>query len=274
MPEIDLGYVLSLAREKLANTSDFNYETYTQILATELERRQMIELAVGGYGAVPSPKFAHAERLLVEAFCHMLYNGILIPEPDTPHPPRMSKFYVTERGRCWLRSGEPMPEDALGFMRAINELAPAIDDVIRQYIEEALITYNRQAWFASAVMLGAAAEKAVYLLAEALERSVQNVRVKHKLQTTMKERTLPNLFKLISETLENVRKQMPYELYEGLGQHLLSFFEAIRVQRNEAVHPAIAKVSPERVRMTIAAFPRALSVAIRITDWLATNDIL
>ena len=43
--------------------------------------------------------------------------------------------------------------------------------MIKKYVQEALTTYERQAYFAAAVMIGAAAESAVYLLAAAMQKS-------------------------------------------------------------------------------------------------------
>jgi hypothetical protein len=60
----------------------------------------------------------------------------------------------------------------------------SVDAVIRQYVSEALNTYIRGTFFASAVMIGAASEKAIYMVAESLVPALQDV-VK---QETLKKR--------------------------------------------------------------------------------------
>ena len=56
-----------------------------------------------------------------------------------------------------------LPEDALRYMKFLHEMVPTLDSVIEQYVSESLIAFEREALFASAVMLGAASEKRLYL---------------------------------------------------------------------------------------------------------------
>jgi len=67
--------------------------------------------------------------------------------------------------------------------------------------------------------------------------------------------------------------KMPYSVHEGNTQHLLSMFEMIRVQRNDAVHPAIGEVNRAKVFLTIQTLPPALEVTYRLIEWFATNQI-
>ena len=60
---------------------------------------------------------------------------------------------------------------------------------------------------------------------------------------------------------------LPYDIHEGSEHHLMSLFEAIRVQRNEAVHPTVGQVTPATVRLTISAFPSACRKVYDLIDW-------
>jgi hypothetical protein len=60
---------------------------------------------------------------------------------------------------------------------------------------------------------------------------------------------------------------------EGTEQHLLSFFDSIRVQRNEAVHPNAALVTPSKVQLSLAAFPHACQKVYDLIGWLDANRI-
>jgi hypothetical protein len=51
----------------------------------------------------------------------------------------------------------------------------------------------------------------------------------------------------------------------------MSLFEAIRVQRNNAVHPMNAKVSEESVRILIQSFPYALAKSETLRNWSIAN---
>ena len=67
---------------------------------------------------------------------------------------------------------------------------PSMDDVVEQYVTEALIAFERQAYFAAAVMLGAASEKALYILAEAMVDALKSQKAKQTLEQHPKGRTL------------------------------------------------------------------------------------
>jgi len=173
----------------------------------------------------------------------------------------------------WAAGEEPVPEDARRYMQVLHSLVPNLDDVIRQYVEESLITYQRQAYFASAVMIGAACEKAVYLLADAFLRSVQDPNEKKKLAEAMQRRSISRLFDGIQEVLTLKSRIIPYDVTEGTEHHLLSFLDSVRVQRNEAVHPDAALVTPSKVQLSLAAFPHACEKVFDLIRWLDANPI-
>ena len=83
---------------------------------------------------------------------------------------------------------------------------------------------------------------------------------KVKLEGLINSRGMKALFDFIQETIINGQKSkaIPYSVAEGASPHLMSLVEAIRVERNDAVHPQNAKVSDLSVRLSYQAFPHAL----------------
>lgn len=83
------------------------------------------------------------------------------------------------------------------------------------------------------------------------------------------------MFKLLLDHLESLKNAgtIPYKVHEGSEIHLLSLMEAIRVQRNDAVHPATAAVSKRSVWLTLIAFPAACRKVYDLIDWLQANKI-
>jgi hypothetical protein len=150
---------------------------------------------------------------------------------------------------------------------------PVIDPVIEQYVIEALTAFEREAFFATAVMLGAASEKELYLLAKAVLLALKDAKRQSKLQALLDRRKLLELFEAVRDTIHEAAKAklLPYADYEGSDTHLMSLFEAIRVQRNDAVHPMNATVSEESVRILIQSFPYALAKSETLRSWLIAN---
>jgi hypothetical protein len=103
-------------------------------------------------------------------------------------------------------------------------LVPTFDPVIEQYVIESLIAFNREAYFAAAVMLGAASEKAIYLLAESLLGSLLDPKRREKLEALLKRRKLWDLLDAIGKLIHGA-SNLPYEVTEGSESHCLKQYE-------------------------------------------------
>jgi hypothetical protein len=210
---------------------------------------------------------------LVEAYWYLISMGYVVPEPQGNRVPEFNGLRITGLGHEWARGDEPSPEDQLGFLAALKAQIPQVDPIIGQYVQEAVAAYARMMFFASAVMIGAASEKTIYLLMDALGSSVTDLKEKAAIIKTMKERGLPAMFKRLQDNLTHAKKVIPWEVHEGADAHLLSLQEAIRVQRNTAVHPQAGKVTPQTVRLTLASFPGACKKAYDLIEWFKLNKV-
>jgi hypothetical protein len=287
---IDLGTVLHFMRAALrersaavqsgTGTLDVQYGAVVESALRRMGQAQLItlpsDLQYGSLDAKVSNQNPELIRLVVEAFHYLLHNGIITRAPNPPNFPgssNVNSFVITDRGLKWSAGEEPVPEDAKRYMQVLESLVPNLDLVVRQYVEESLVAYQRQAYFAAAVMIGAACEKAVYLLADSFLRSVRDPNEKKKLDEAMQRRSISRLFKSIQELLSAKIKTIPYDVTEGAEQHLLSFLDSVRVQRNEAVHPNAALVTPGKVQLSLAAFPHACEKVFELIRWLDANPI-
>jgi hypothetical protein len=158
-------------------------------------------------------------------------------------------------------------------MKLLRERVPALDPIIEQYVIEALTAFDRDAYFASAVMLGAASEKELYLLAEAVFSALKDPKKQSKLRGLLDRRKLLELFETVRDTIHQgvTAKVIPYTDSEGSTTHLMSLYEAVRVQRNDAVHPMNAIVSEDSVRLLLQSFPYALSKSEELRAWCVAN---
>ncbi len=260
-------------RDALKSLSHQGQITFPDLMTTTLK-----ELARVGLAVEQGDNFREIwERLrdihplaflLIEAHAQIATMGYIVNYPKTPRPPDPNWFRVTERGKQWISSAGPALEDSDGFLAALNERIPTLDPVVRQYIVEAVVTYNSQVWFASAVMVGAASEKLVYMLTESL-LLVTGGDKSRSLRKASKERHLPTMFEQLNKVLAGhiESKSLPYEIHEGSEPHLMSLFESIRVQRNNAVHPSVGEVTPATVRLTLSAFPAACRKVYDLIEW-------
>jgi hypothetical protein len=270
----------SAALQGGSGTVDVQYGGIVEPTLRQMGEAQIIslpsDLQYGSLEAKVSNKNPELSRLIVEAFHYLLHNGLITRTPDPPNFPghmNINSFIITRRGIEWAAGEEPIPEDARRYIAVLQSLVPNLDPIIRQYVDESLIAYQRQAYFAAAVMVGAACEKSAYLLADSFLRSVQATSEKKKLDEAMRGRSISRLFGAIQELLKAKSKTIPYDVTEGTEQHLLSFLDSVRVQRNEAVHPNAALVTPSKVQLSLAAFPHACEKVFELIRWLDANPI-
>jgi len=124
-------------------------------------------------------------------------------------------------------------------------------------------------------MLGAANERLTYLTMNAIQNSTREAQRKKRIEKSVTtDRKLGEMFKLIDAAVSDAKAGgMPYVVYEGSERHLLSIQEAIRVQRNDAVHPQLGQVTPDMLRLALAAFPAACKKMYDLMFWFQQNSI-
>jgi hypothetical protein len=215
-------------------------------------------------------------ELAMETYFYLLRNGYAVGKPsdDYQNAPNPHLYRWTERGLQWIAGAEPVPENAGAYLEFLRSRVSPLDPVIEQYVLEAVAAFERQAHFASAVMLGAASEKALYALAESLLGAIKNGKERENLQNLFDRRRLFALFALVQKTISVAsKKALPHAISEGATTHMMSIYEAIRVQRNDAVHPMNASVSADSVRFLLVSFPYALQRAEALRTWFSSNSL-
>lgn len=279
-PKYSLSWILPLVRQSLNSPAGFAFEAYVDGVFKLLEDQHVegIQKFPPGSHENFTYDLKKSSRELVElateAFFYLIHAGIIVPAPPSESlkgigPPYRLSFL----GQRWREGGEPVPEDYDGYLNFLHTLIPALDTVIAQYVSEGLSSFVRQSYFAAAVMIGAASEKAIYLLADSMSAALRKPADRTKLTDLLGRRSLKALFDFITKKITDtsVQKIIPYAVGEDAETHLMSLFAAIRVQRNDAVHPMNAQVSAEAVRLSFSAFPHALKKTQDLRDWFNKN---
>ena len=182
---------------------------------------------------------------------------------------------LTEFGHSVVKEEQPTCYDPEGYATTLDSFTPRIDPVIKQYVMEGLNCFRQRLFFAAAVMFGAAAEKAVLLLLESIGKAQKDSKRQQEIARLLEQGRLPKIFSEIRSSVEKAIKanMIPYSVHEGSSEHLLSLYEMVRVQRNDAVHPAAGEVSKTKVFLTVQALPAALGSAYRLIGWFSQNEV-
>lgn len=277
-----LPWILPYVRKVVKLSGNFNYETFMSHLWTQMEPAvpdikrydQLQQQQLRRVFDYSSPK--ELPSVANDAFFFLIRNGYIVPEVDRSvtfpmHAPRGDRYDVTPRGKQWTDGADdPLPEDTAGYMKLLKQNVSTLDPVVEEYIRNALIAFNGGAHFAAAVMVGAAAEKAIYMLAEAMVPAFKAISRKSKLEQLFKaKRSLTHFLEFIRDTLEMNAKLLGPS--DNAITQIAGMFDAIRVQRNDAVHPQSGYVSDLSVRFTLVNFPAFLEKSEEVRDWLIRN---
>ena len=106
-------------------------------------------------------------------------------------------------------------------------------------------------------------------------KSMTNPQKKAEVTQLLDRGRLPAIYDKIHETLVPLTSTntIPYSIHQGCNEHLLSLFEMIRVQRNDAVHPVDANVDRAKVFLSLQTLPVALQLIYKLINWFDNNSI-
>jgi len=184
----------------------------------------------------------------------------------------INRFFVTEYGKDWLESEvEPIPEYPKDYIKFLRNIP--IDKRVLDYVIEALATFKNKHYFASAVMLGAASERILYILAESMRKSPEiNTDEKKFIESLDKGETKQLLDKIYDILKKNIKNVIPVEVHREALEHINCIMDVTRLQRNDAVHSKLREMDREQLRFTLLAFPHACKRVYAFINWFRSKD--
>lgn len=283
MPEYNLSSLLPFARAGLRRVNpSFSFTEFVSATWTELEKsgEPVRRLRPYDKNNPHNPEFDPTKdpislrQSAVEAWPYLQRRGFAIPSSNGLLTSLDdSRLEFTKRGREWVDAKEPIPELAVEYVTALEKLVPNLDQVVREYVVEGLGSFEHDRFRAAAVMIGAASEKALYMLAEKMLDAISTTPWKVKFTTVLRRRSLSGLFDQMKRVLEGANKLpgLPLNVFDRGQDHLMSLINAVQVQRNDAVHPMNEQITDESVRLSYLAFPYALQKMEQLRDWFSKN---
>lgn len=187
----------------------------------------------------------------------LVVEGVLIPGVtngasgngwELPH------CFVSPHGRKVLDNAEYEPHDPEGYLARLRKEVPGTDPVIEAYLVEALGCYRHRFHLASAVMLGAASEKAMLGLIATMKRGLKDQAFD---KAIARARNIKEQHEALTKFLPDP-KSLSGELAERLPQAVEFVFHTLRIARNDAGHPTGRFVQPGVVHGNLVLFPSYL----------------
>ena len=208
------------------------------------------------------------ELNILETWWDLLVERVVTPGSNASNE-NLPFFRVTDFGQQYLKQREPHYYDSQGYLETLKAYCSDLDAVVAQYAIEGVQCFRRGLLFATAVMFGAASERAILSLLEAMAAAESDPRARKQMTDLIENPKMPTIFDTVQEKMVALikGKALPYEVHQGGTEHLLSLLETVRVQRNDAVHPHAGKVSRTKVLMMVNSFPGALGFVNRLRTW-------
>ncbi|MCK4512866.1 hypothetical protein KAW64_14070 [bacterium] len=221
---------------------------------------------------VPGVPAEHITENVRQIMWGLLLEGIVVFGKDWANGD-FPWYRVTEYGESVLSQQGAQPHDPDGFLAEFDARNPNADGVIRSYLVEAVETFNRGCFKASAVMLGCASEQAILVLNAAFEGAIEDSAEQKKYKKASNWQIYTK-FKVLQAGLENMadKKMLPREEMEAVRGDVPGVFQLIRGFRNQAGHPSqLSDVPRDTMFLNLRVFIEYVRRVYVLVDYFATN---
>lgn len=192
---------------------------------------------------------------IVREITHELINaGFLYPGTSGDMNSGYPWLTITEYGKEAFLSEDWLPYDPDGYIRALKEKIPNIDDVTLSYIGESVAAYNQRHLLSATITLGVASENLMLLLIEAYIAYIKDPRRKTKLQNKTKSRFISAQYQAFKEYFIVDVRLFPQEIQANWETYLDGVFNFIRINRNDAGHPTGKRLDAKIVYANLQIF--------------------
>lgn len=204
-------------------------------------------------------------RILARLWEYAIQGILMLAHVNHTQQFEQNWYVLTPYGLTCIQSGEPSPYDPDGYLDNLQNAIGPIDATVSVYLKEALGSFHRNMFLASTVMLGAAAERAFMIMAEAFDPAMPPAA--RNISDLYKKFTTAINAKMAADVTfkRDIRVAAPRDDWQ---QRIESGFNIHRVARNEAGHPEIMRtISRLDAREYFVLFAEYLRVVSSMTKF-------
>jgi hypothetical protein len=205
----------------------------------------------------------------------LILEGVLAPTlPVGSSICAMSELRLTDYGQAVLSETQPTPHDPTGYLAGLRATVPDLDDVVLEYLDEALKAFRHGCLRAAVVMTGCANERLGLVLAEALVGAGIEAKALSELRTEVAkkpEMQFKQRMDLVHAALRGINRPPEFRLPLAAKQAIDDvprIIETIRQVRNEHGHPTSVTVTRWGASMGLMLFPQLCKNVYAVIGWL------
>lgn len=202
-----------------------------------------------------------------------IVQGLVVPGMNAANA-EWPWYRLTERGVAAVAAGATQPYDPDGFIGFFDRKNPDADQVLRDYVIEAVNTFNVGCLKASAVMLGCASEKSLLLLLDAFAGAISDGAKRAKFEKETGGWMIASKYRALKDRLDKMvaAKQLPRDLTDTVRTTLDIGFNLVREQRNAAGHPEIVgQHDPDSVFISLRFVSDYVARVGALIDYFGSN---
>ncbi len=185
-----------------------------------------------------------------------------------------SDFYpwltITEHGRELFTKEDWLPYDPDGYLKALKNKVPDIDDVTFVYIGESVAAFNRRQLLSATLTLGVASENLMLLLIEAFLIWIGEPR-KSSLQKKILNKWIAVQYKEFKPEFAINVKSFPKTLQGDWETYLDGVFNFIRLNRNNAGHPTGIQMNAKIIYANLQIFADYARYILDLTKYFSST---
>lgn len=181
---------------------------------------------------------------------------------------------ITEFGMEVFGGEDWLPYDPDGYLKEIKARVPTIDPVAFGYISEAVRTFHMRALLASSLTLGVASEVIMLELIEAYRTALQDTGRRNAFESSIKDKYILSQYLEFKTEFKKEATGLPKNLRLDWETHMDTFFNFIRINRNNAGHPTGPLIIAKAVFANLQIFANYAGFIYQLIDYLKKNPIL
>lgn len=215
------------------------------------------------------PGYKHDEYFSVvrEIVQELINTGFLYPGTPSDFNSSYPWLSITTHGAEAFMLENWLPYDPEGYLRALSEKVPEIDNVTLAYIGESIAAFNRRHLLSATITLGVASENLMLILIEAYTNWLKDPR-KTKFQKRVESRWIATQYKEFKQEFTTDVKSLPKELQSDWEIYLDGIFNFVRLNRNDAGHPTGKELSTKVVYANLQIFNDYARYIFDLIDFL------
>lgn len=213
---------------------------------------------------VPGYQHDDTYSIIREIVQEFINNGFLYPGLPGDQNSGYPWLSITEYGKEVFQKEDWLPYDSEGYVRALKERVPDIDDTTLAYISESVTAYNGRHLLSATLTLGVASENLMLLLIEAYSNWIKDATRKSAFEKKIKDRFIFTQYKEFKQEFINDVKDLPKELQGDWETYLDGVFNFIRLNRNSAGHPTGKRLDAKVVYANLQIFAEYTSYIFQL----------